>query len=224
MTARILQLLERMPFAVLTGRAFQQLDADFLKTLADSPHAERAYLVTSGAAEAFTCEENSWVSAYAFKLGDDEVTKIRAAIDASLSETGVLEGLPCYGERYLNKGSLFAYAMLGVPLPKAIDSSWDPGNARRSKLWHSLKEKLPEFDVVMGGMTSIDITKKGVNKAYGIGWLSERLGIAPGDILFVGDALYPGGNDEIIRTTGAQIRVTSGPEETERIIEELLAR
>jgi hypothetical protein len=41
-------------------------------------------------------------------------------------------------------------------------------------------------------------------------------------MLFVGDALYPGGNDEVVISTGAQTRSTSGPPETNKIIEELL--
>jgi hypothetical protein len=42
-------------------------------------------------------------------------------------------------------------------------------------------------------------------------------------MLYIGDALFPGGNDEVVKETGIETRQTSGPEETARIIRELLA-
>ena len=74
----------------------------------------------------------------------------------------------------------------------------------------------------MGGMTTVDITHKGINKAYGVRWLSEKLGIPAGEMLYVGDALFEGGNDIVVIPTGIQTRSVSGPPETLAVIEELL--
>ena len=86
----------------------------------------------------------------------------------------------------------------------------------------AIAKKLPAYDVMMGGATSTDVTKKGVNKAYGVRWLSERLGVHPADMLYVGDALYPGGNDYVVVPSGIVTRATKGPAETLKIIDELL--
>jgi len=47
----------------------------------------------------------------------------------------------------------------------------------------------------MGGATSIDITREGVDKAYGLKKLNEASGIALDKMMFIGDAIFPGGND-----------------------------
>ena len=47
----------------------------------------------------------------------------------------------------------------------------------------------------MGGATSIDVTKPGIDKAYGIRKLRDVLGISLKEMIFVGDALFAGGND-----------------------------
>ena len=42
---------------------------------------------------------------------------------------------------------------------------------------------------------SIDVTKPGIDKAYGVRKLREILGISLKDMICVGDALFPGGYD-----------------------------
>ena len=82
---------------------------------------------------------------------------------------------------------------------------------------------IPEFSVGMGGASSIDVTRPGVDKAYGIHKLEEVLGIPIKQMIFIGDALFPGGNDEPARKTGATCIRVRDPEETERVIEAIVA-
>ncbi len=72
------------------------------------------------------------------------------------------------------------------------------------------------------GSTSIDVTRRGLTKAYGVRKLSEHLDIPISNMLYIGDALFPGGNDEVVKETSIETRATSSPEETARIIEEVL--
>ena len=82
---------------------------------------------------------------------------------------------------------------------------------------------LSDFSVRLGGATSIDITKPGIDKAYGIRKLRDILGIAIDEMIFVGDALFPGGNDYPAQEAGViSIRVRD-PEETKRVIEAIIA-
>jgi phosphomannomutase len=82
---------------------------------------------------------------------------------------------------------------------------------------------LPDFSVRLGGSTSIDVTKPGIDKAYGIRKLRDILGIATADMLYVGDALFPGGNDYPARETGATCIQVANPHETKRVIETAIA-
>ncbi|MDZ4227181.1 MAG: HAD-IIB family hydrolase, partial [Patescibacteria group bacterium] len=188
MTQRLLELLERMPVAIMTGRDFPRIQESVLGELASSPEVEHLYLLVSGASQGYHRNGDEWEQLYTFELGEDDKRTIRAAIEDSVRETAILEDLPCYGERYVDKGSMISYAMLGVPLPPGITREWDPGNAKRGARGFSTVPRLPQFDVVMGGMTAIDIAHRGINKAYGVKWLSERLGITAVDMLYVGDA------------------------------------
>jgi hypothetical protein len=73
--------------------------------------------------------------------------------------------------------------------------------------------------VRIGGTTSIDVTPRGVNKAYGIRKLEEYLKVSQDRIVFVGDALYQGGNDYPAKATGVDCIQVKGPEETKQLIQ-----
>ena len=53
----------------------------------------------------------------------------------------------------------------------------------------------PEFMFEIGGTTSINAVKPGMNKAFGMVHLMEELGVEREDILYFGDMTQPGGND-----------------------------
>ena len=53
-----------------------------------------------------------------------------------------------------------------------------------------------------GGSTSIDITRKGIDKAYGIRKLQAELGLSLDELLFIGDRLDETGNDRPVYELG----------------------
>jgi hypothetical protein len=81
---------------------------------------------------------------------------------------------------------------------------------------------IPEFSVALGGSTSIDVTLPGIDKAYGMRKLREILSIDFNEMLFFGDALFPGGNDNPVRSTGTDCVQVRDPEETKRVIETVI--
>jgi phosphomannomutase len=86
-----------------------------------------------------------------------------------------------------------------------------------------LDELIPEFSVRLGGTTSIDVTKAGIDKGYGVRKLHEDLKIALADMIFVGDALFPGGNDYPVKQLGVNSIRVRDPDETKRVIEAIIA-
>ena len=86
-----------------------------------------------------------------------------------------------------------------------------------------LEPLLPDFAVRMGGTTSIDVTKPGVDKAYGMARLREQLAIPLNEMLFVGDAIFVGGNDFPVQEAGVDSILVRDPRETARIIQTVLA-
>src|SRR3989344_3802563 len=66
-------------------------------------------------------------------------------------------------------------------------------------------------------------TVNGTEGLKGVSHYGEQLVDRGAQILYVGDALYPGGNDAVVIPTGIPTRSVSGPAETEKIIDELIA-
>jgi phosphomannomutase len=100
---------------------------------------------------------------------------------------------------------------------------WDSDFTKRKKIKAILDPLIPGFSVRMGGATSIDVTKPGIDKAYGIGKLRDVLGISLKEMIFVGDALFPGGNDYPAEQAGVVSIPVCGPHETKRVIETTIA-
>jgi len=67
------------------------------------------------------------------------------------------------------------FSALGQQAPLAEKEKWDPDFAKRKKITAILEKHIPEFSIRMGGATSIDVTKSGIDKAYGIGKLRDTL-------------------------------------------------
>ncbi len=81
---------------------------------------------------------------------------------------------------------------------------------------------LPDFEVRAGGTTTIDITKKGIDKAYGMQKLIEQLGLSKEDVLFFGDKLQEGGNDYPVKAMGIDSLEVSDWQDTALALEAIL--
>ena len=73
-----------------------------------------------------------------------------------------------------------------------------------------LDKLIPEFSVRLGGSTSVDVTKHGIDKAYGIRKLRDVLGIPIPQMIFIGDAVFPGGNDYSRQASGGFVHRGQG--------------
>ena len=105
----------------------------------------------------------------------------------------------------------------------AEKEKWDPDFTKRKKIKTILDTLIPEFSVRMGGSTSIDVTKPGIDKAYGIRKLRDVLGITLKEMIFIGDALFPGGNDYPAEQAGVVSIPVRGPNETKPVTKAIIA-
>ena len=67
------------------------------------------------------------------------------------------------------------------------------------------------------------MTKPGIDKAYGIQKLRDTLGISIQDMIFIGDAIFPGGNDYPAKEAGVVSIQVKNPDESKRVIEAIIA-
>lgn len=99
-----------------------------------------------------------------------------------------------WGEIIEDQGSQITFSALGQQAPLDEKDKWDPDFTKRKKIKAILDTFIPEFSVRMGGATSIDVIKPGIDKAYGVRKLRDILGISLKEMIFIGDALFVGGN------------------------------
>ncbi|MGD0055999.1 MAG: HAD hydrolase family protein, partial [Acidimicrobiales bacterium] len=111
----------------------------------------------------------------------------------------------------------------GQQAPLSAKQSWDPDFTKRKKITAILAPLLPDFAINMGGTTSIDITKPGIDKAYGINKLRDQLGISIKEMLFAGDAIFEGGNDYPAQEAGVDSIIVRDTRETARVIQTVIA-
>jgi phosphomannomutase len=217
----LLQMLERTRVAVISGGGWPQFETQFLHGFRTSSRFNKLFLLPTSGTSLYIWR-GEWQAQYAENLTPKEKEKIENALHVALKMSGYVRPEKTHGALIEDRKSQITFSALGQHAPVALKAEWDKDHVKRRKIVEILKRKIPEFDIHIGGMTSIDITRRGVNKGYGIRKLEHYLNITSDHILFIGDALFHGGNDYPARSTGADCIQVSGPEETEKIIREMI--
>jgi len=221
MVALLNALLDVTNVAVISGGDWPQFEKQVLSgDFEDGRLANLSLLPTSGTK--FYVHRADWEQLYAENLTDVQKDKITAALNQASESSGTAPS-KVWGAIIEDRGTQITYSALGQEAPLEEKKGWDPDFAKRKKMKALLDDLIPEFSVRLGGTTSVDVTRPGIDKAYGIRKLREVLRIDIADMVFIGDALFPGGNDFAAEEAGvASIRVKN-PGETELVIKTILA-
>lgn len=207
--------------AVISGGGFPQFEKQLVANLPANGALDKLSLLPTCGTR-FYRYDGGWNLLYAENFTDDEKKTIVASLEKAVADSGYA-AKKTWGEAIEDRGSQITYSALGQEAPLAEKETWDPDFSKRKHIKVALDTMLPNFSVHFGGTTSIDITKPGIDKAYGIRKLRDVLGIDIAEMIYVGDALFPGGNDYPARETGATCIQIKGPEETKRVIETVVA-
>jgi HAD superfamily hydrolase (TIGR01484 family) len=215
------KLLGVVKVAIISGGALQQFKEQVLAHLAEDGRLDNlSILPTCGTR--FYQYRDGWNQLYADDLSKEQQQQIIDALKKAVAASG-FQAAKTWGDSIENRESQITYSALGQEAPLKAKQPWDPDFAKRKAIKKLLDVSLPQFSIRLGGSTSIDITKPGVDKAYGIRKLHDILGVEIRDMLYIGDALFPGGNDYPARETGAVCVQVRDPDETKRVIETILA-
>ncbi len=219
------ELLQKMPVAIMSGAAYYIIETQFLAALSADAKLSNLYLFPTNAAQCYKFNKK-WELVYDESFTELERNRILHALVETLEEVGLgAEPVQLWGDRIEDRGSQISFSPLGQKAPPDAKREWNKNNNPvRVKLWELLSPKLPDFSVAMGGLTTIDITRQGITKAHGIRELSELTGITISEMLYVGDALGEGGNDSVVIPTGVQTQEVFGPDETAKIIRDVLKK
>lgn len=213
------ELLEKYKISVITGGKLEQLIKQVVEHLEVSPDRFlNLYLQPTSGSALYTWQNNEWREIYNEKIPESERKMIISALNKAVQESGIEIPEEVYGERIEDRGSQITFSALGQNAPYEVKSDWDKDLEKRKKIQRILAPKIPEYEVAIGGVSSIDITKKGLNKGYGVWRLSRELGIEIKDMLFVGDRLESGGNDHSVIGTGIDWIDVENIEETKTLL------
>lgn len=135
-----------------------------------------------------------------------ELTDVqRSAVLAFIEKAKDHLHLPVKDEQDLieDRGCEIAYSLIGHHEEQTRKEAFDPTGAIRQKLLSDLAAEVAELsahgvEVRSGGTTVLDMFVKGENKGYNVRQFIEHMGWNKDECVYVGDALYEGGNDETV--------------------------
>ncbi|HZF45557.1 MAG TPA: HAD-IIB family hydrolase [Sphingomonadaceae bacterium] len=208
--------------AVISGGDWPQFEKQVASRLPDRADRSKLWLMPTTGTKLYTYQEGAWTTVYAELFDDAKKAEILTAFDASLEATGFVPE-QTWGERIEDRGSQITFSALGQQAPIHAKEIWDPDFAKRKVIQADLRQRLPGLSINMGGATSIDITREGVDKAYGLKKLHDASGIALDSMMFIGDAIFPGGNDYPAKELGLDTVRIRDPEETLAVIAAIVA-
>lgn len=221
MSTLLSALLGVVKVAVISGGDWPQFVKQLLAKLPDDERLTNLSLLPTTGTK-FYAYRSGWKKLYSEDYTPEQKEKIVRSLQSAIA-TMDLKIDQVWGEQIEDRGSQMTFSALGQQAPIHEKQTWDPDFVQRKKIKAILETTIPEFSVRMGGTTSIDITQPGVDKAYGIKKLQDILDIPIEAMVFIGDALFPGGNDYAAKETGVVTIKVRDVNETKRVTEAILA-
>ena len=194
MGERLADLLDSCMVGIISGGDWPQFETQVIQRLPVRANLANLFIQPTTGTKLYRYELKEWRQVYADTYSKKQKQKIIDAIDAAMKAEKLDKG-KTWGERIEDRGSQITFSGLGQQAPLDAKDKWDPDRKKRERLQKRLQKALPDLSINIGGSTSIDITRQGVDKQYGLKRLSAVSGVAPAQILFLGDAIFPGGND-----------------------------
>jgi phosphomannomutase len=203
------RLLEKYQVCVISGGKYELFQRQFLTQITEDPDLlKKLHLMPTSGTRYYKYEKDGWVEQYAENFTEHQKQSIIKALAEGLEESGYKSD-KTYGETIEDRDSQITLSILGQEIVAElgeegvrIKEEWDPDGTKKLKIRDIVAPKIPEFEVRAAGATSIDVTRPGIDKAYGMKKLMEATGLTKEDILFLGDKIIPGGNDYAVEQMG----------------------
>lgn len=223
------KLLDKYQVCIMSGGKFEQFETQLLNNLkSDEKKLAKLHLMPTCGTRYYRRQNDKWHQVYAEDLKEPEKQKIIWAIKEAVDHFGYHEK-KIYGETIEDRGSQISWSAYGQQIVQELGEkgvrmkeAWDTDNKKKLNLVDYISPLIPEFEVRAGGSTTVDITKKGIDKAYGIQKLLDLLSISKRDIFFIGDRLIEGGNDYPVKVMGVDCMAISHWQETALAVEAII--
>lgn len=220
------QLLKKYQVAIISGSRYEVFQTNIIQPLAHVAGGDlrNMHILPTCGTRYYTYEGDAgnWTLEYAEDFTESEKSRIAEVCERKAKEFGLWPDNP-FGVVIEDRLSQMAMSMLGQQAPAEAKYAWfDAHKEEAYRLTESIAEELPEFEVRYGGTTTVDITAKGIDKAYGMRKLLEALGLRNEDALFIGDRLEEGGNDYPVLAMGIDTIDVDGWQTTPYVVRGIL--
>ncbi len=189
---RINQLIGKgITFAFISGTSAQELRRMI------STHLKEEHHLLANTGTDYSIQRNGFSTPiYNYQLTATEKQEIMAAFEKLIKEYQ-LQPLTSKEDQLQDRGSQIALSALGRNAPLEMKKKFDPAGEKRKRWVQFLRPYLHEnqYEINIGGTTTLDVTRKGLDKEWAIREFLKCNNISPYEVLFIGDKLYPGGND-----------------------------
>ncbi|MCM3697247.1 HAD-IIB family hydrolase [Microbacterium oleivorans] len=220
---QLLRLAERVEVAIISGGQLQQFRSQVVERLpeASADLLAHIHLMPTCGTQYYRLTEDGVETVYALSLTADEKHRALTAVEEEARRLG-LWAEQTWGPILEDRGSQITFSALGQSAPLDAKTAWDPSGEKKNALRDAVAARIPDLEVRSGGSTSVDITHRGIDKAYGMRKLAEQTGIPLDDMLFVGDRLDEHGNDYPVLAMGVTCHAVEGWEDTAAYLDELI--
>ncbi len=211
------KLTEKMDVTVVSGAQASQIKAQI-------PESIGAHFYILGQTGNQALEKNGAII-WEERFSDEQASRIYSCIETIKLEFDTNVKDP--NDLVENRGAQIAYSPIGHHENLDKKYAFDPGDKKRAAViarHHAEIDALRTLgvDVVPGGTTCFDFFLVGKNKGFNVARFIENRNWIQGECVYVGDALFPGGNDAsvigIIETYSVK-----NPDDTFLFIEKVLA-
>ncbi len=209
MVALFDRLLAKYHVCVISGAKYELFQRQFLTQITtEADSLKRLHLLPTTGTRYYRFKNGKWGMEYAEDFTSVEKKQIIKALEEGWKEAGTkIE--KTYGPTLEDRDSQITLSPLGQEVVAELGNrglelkeNWDPDMKIRMKVADVVQKKIPNFNVKVAGLTSIDVTIPGVDKAYGMQKLLDINGWSKEDVLFMGDKIMPGGNDYPVEEMG----------------------
>lgn len=218
------ELMSKKRVGIISGESIRLMEECVIELMPPEGLSDRLFMLPVNGSALYTYDSGERKELYNYRISSEDAKRIETAMLEAALESGVVDFThPSHGERIENRGSQITLSAFGQKAPLELKQRWDPDYAKRKVLRDAIAKRLPDFQVKWGGLTSIDVTLKGESKATGITRLAEFLHLPLTEITYVGNALFPGGHNELVKETGIRTVEIDNQNDLVRLLDAMLA-
>ncbi len=215
-------LLNHFKLAIISGGDLPQFEIQVVNALKHkNANLENLLLLPTCGSKFFYFENGELKKLYSEDLSIEDKKRIFEAFEKAIEDLNLKPEI-IYGDQIEDRGTQVTFSALGQNSPYEVKSVWDIDMEKRKKIKEYVEPLLPDYSIHIAGKSSVDVTRQGIDKEYGMRKLIEYSGFSTDEILFFGDKLVEGGNDYPVVNTGVICRDVIDENDTEKILQGII--